>query len=93
MKNVRKHRDIKLVTADKRWNQLVSEPNYNTTKWFSEALLAIEMKKIKVKLNKPIYLGLLILEISKTLMHEFWYDCIKPKYQNNAKLHYMDTDS
>ena len=51
------------------------------------------MKKIKVKLNKPIYLGLLILEISKTLMHEFWYDCIKPKYQNNAKLHYMDTDS
>ena len=93
MKNVRKHRDIKLVTADKRWNQLVSEPNYNTTKWFSEALLAIEMKKIKVKLNKPIYLGLLILEISKTLMYEFWYDCIKPKYQNNAKLHYMDTDS
>ena len=87
MKNVRKHRDIKLVTADKRWNQLVSEPNYNTTKWFSEALLAIEMKKIKVKLNKPIYLGLLILEISKTLMYEFWYDCIKPKYQNNAKLH------
>ena len=93
MKNVRKHRDIKLVTADKRWNQLVSEPNYNTTKWFSEALLAIEMKKIKVKLNKLIYLGLLILEISKTLMYEFWYDCIKPKYQNNAKLHYMDTDS
>ena len=93
MKNVRKHRDIKLVTADKRWNQLVSEPNYNTTKWFSEALLAIEMKKIKVKSNKPIYLGLLILEISKTLMYEFWYDCIKPKYQNNAKLHYMDTDS
>ena len=93
MKNVRKHRDIKLVTADKRWNRLVSEPNYNTTKWFSEALLAIEMKKIKVKLNKPIYLGLLILEISKTLMYEFWYDCIKPKYQNNAKLHYMDTDS
>ena len=93
MKNVRKHRDIKLVTADKRWNQLVSEPNYNTTKWFSEALLAIEMKKIKVKMNKPVYLGLLILEISKTLMYEFWYDCIKPKYQNNAKLHYMDTDS
>ena len=51
------------------------------------------MKKIKVKMNKPVYLGLLILEISKTLMYEFWYDCIKPKYQNNAKLHYMDTDS
>ena len=58
MENVRKHRDIKLVTADKRRNRLVSEPNYHTTKWFSEKLLAIEMKKTKVKMNKPIYLGL-----------------------------------
>ena len=82
MENVRKHRDIKLVTTDKRRNQLVSEPNYHTTKWFSEDLLAIEMKKIKVKMNKPVYLGLSILEISKTLMYEFWYDYIKPKYQN-----------
>ena len=92
MENVRKHRDIKLVTTDKRRNQLVSEPNYHTTKWFSEDLLAIEMKKIKVKMNKPVYLGLSILEISKTLMYEFQYDYIKPKYQNNAKLCYMDTD-
>ena len=75
MENVRKHRDIKLVTTDKRRNQLVSEPNYHTTKWFSEKLLAIEMKKTKVKMNKPIYLGLSILEISKTLMYEFWYFC------------------
>ena len=57
MENVRKHRDIKLVTTDKRRNQLVSEPNYHATKWFSENLLAIEMKKIKVKINKPVYLG------------------------------------
>ena len=91
MENVRKHRDIKLVTTDKRRNQLVSEPNYHTTKCFSEKLLATEMKKIKVKMNKPVYLGLSILEISKTLMHEFWYDYIKPKYQDNAKLCYMDT--
>ena len=90
--NVRKHRDIKLVTTDKRRNQLVSEPNYHTTKWFLEDLLAIEMKKIKVKMNNA-YLDLSILEISKTLMYEFWYDYIKPKYQNNAKLYYMDTDS
>ena len=90
--NVRKHRDIKLVTTDKRRNQLVSEPNYHTTKWFLEDLLAIEMKKIKVKMNN-VYLDLSILEISKTLMYEFWYDYIKPKYQNNAKLYYMDTDS
>ena len=71
MDNVRKHRAIKLVTTDKRRNQLVSEPNYHTTKWFSENLLAIEMEKTKVKMNKPIYLGLSILEISKILMYEF----------------------
>ena len=93
MENVRKHRDIKLVTTDRRRNQLVSEPNYHTIKWFSEKLLAIEMKKTKVKMNKPIYLGLSILEISKTLMYEFWYDYMKLKYGDNIKLCYMDTDS
>ena len=71
MENVRKHRDIKLVTTDKRRNQLVSEPNYHTPKYFSENLMAIEMKKAKVKMNKPIYLGMSILDISKTLMYEF----------------------
>ena len=85
--NVRKHRDIKLVTTGKRRN---SEPNYYTIKHFSENLLATEMKKIKVRLNKPVYLGLSILEFSKTLKYEFWYDY---KYQNNTKLCYMDTDS
>ena len=94
MENVRKHRDIKLVTTDKRRNQLVSEPNYHTpTKWFSENLLAIEMKNTKIKTNKPVYLGLSILEISKTLMYEFWYDYMKPKYGDNVKLCYMDTVS
>ena len=93
MKNVRKHRDIKLVATHKRRNQIVSEPNYHATKWFSENLLAFELKKIKVKMNKPVYLDLSILEISKTLLYEFWYDYIKPKYQDNAKLCYMDTDS
>ena len=58
MENVRKHRDTKLVTTDKRRNQLVSEPNYHTAKYFSENLLAIEMKKTKVKINKPLYLGM-----------------------------------
>ena len=93
MESVRKHRNIKLVITDKRRNQLVSEPNYHTTKWFSENLLAIEMKKTKVKMNKPVYLGLPILEISKTLMYEFRYDCMKPKHGDNVKLCYMDTDS
>ena len=71
----------------------MSESNCHATKLFSEDLLATEMKKRKVEMNKPVYLGLSILEISKTLMYEFWYDYIKPKYQNNAKLCYMDTDS
>ena len=77
IENVRKHRDIKLVTTDKKRNQLVSEPNYDTTKRFSENLLAVKMKKIKLNMNTPVYLGLSILEISKTLMYEFWYDYIK----------------
>ena len=91
MENVRKHRDI--VTTDKRRNQLVSDPNYHTAKWFSENLLATEMKKTKVKMNKPVYLGFSILGISKTLMFEFWNDYVKPKYGDNVKLCYMDTDS
>ena len=65
VENVRKHRDIKLITTGKRRSQLVSEPNYHTKKWFTENLLAIEMKKTKVKMNKPVYLGLSMLEISK----------------------------
>ena len=77
MENVRKHRDIKLVTTDKRRNQLASEPNYHTTKYFSENLMAIEMKKTKVKMNKPIYLGMSKLDICETLLYEFWYDYIK----------------
>ena len=93
MENVRKQRDIKLVKTDKRKNQLMSEPNYHTAKWFSENLLAMEMKKTKVTMNKPVYLGLSILEISKTLIYEFLYDYIKPKYANNVKLCYKDTDS
>ena len=79
MENVRKHWNIKLVPKNEIRNYLVSESNYHTRKWFSENLLAIEKKK-KVKMNKSVYLGLSILEISKTLMYEFWYDYIKPKY-------------
>ena len=93
MENVRKHRDIKLVTTDKKRSKLVSEPNYHMMNYISEDLSIIEMKKTKVKMNKPIYLGLSILEISKLLMYEFWYDYMKPKYGDNVKLCYMDTDS
>ena len=72
---------------------MVSEPNHHTINLISEDLSIIEMKKTKVKMNKPIYLGLSILEVSKILMYEFWYDYMKPKYDNNVKLCYMDTDS
>ena len=93
MENIRKYRDIKLVTTDKKRSKLVSEPNYHTINLISEDLSIIEMKNTKVKMNKPIYLGLSILQISKILMYEFWYDYMKPKYVNNVKLCYMDTDS
>ena len=93
MENIRKHRDIKLLTTDKKRSKLVSEPNYHTINLISEDLSIIEMKKTKAKMNKPIYLGLSILEISKILMYQFWYDYMKPKYDDNIKLCYMDTDS
>ena len=93
MENVRKHRNIKLVKTDKKRNKLVSEPNYHTMKLIDEDLAIIEMKKVKVKMNKPIYLGLSILELSKITMYEFWYDYVKSKYMDNARLCYMDTDS
>ena len=93
LENIRKHRDIKLVTTDKRRSKLVSEPNYHTINYISEDLSIIEMNKTKVKMNKPIYLGLSILKISKLLMYEFRYDYMKPKYGDNIKLCYTDTDS
>ena len=93
MGNVRNHRDIKIVTTNKQRNKLASEPNYHTTKNISKNLLIIKMKKTEVKMNKPIYLGQAILDISKILMYEFWYDYIKPKYGDKARLCYMHTDS
>ena len=93
MENLRNHQNIKLLTNNERRNNLVSEPNYHTTKYFSENLLAIEMRKTKIIINKPVYLGQAILDNSKTLMYEFWDDYIKPKYQEKAQLCYMDTNS
>ena len=93
IENVRKHRDIKLVKTDHKRNKLVSEPNYQTIKLISENLSVIEMKKVKVKINKPIYLGLSILEISKIIMYEFSHDYVKKKYGDVVKLCYTDADS
>ena len=93
MENVRNHRDIKIVTMDNRRSILALEPNYHSTKNISKDLLIMEMKRTEVKRNKPIYLGKAMLDLSKTLMYEFWYDYIKTKYGDKARLCYMDTDS
>ena len=93
MENVRNHRDIKLFTTDNRRNKLASEPNCQSTKYISKDLLVMEMRKTEVTMNKPIYLGQEILDLSKTLMYEFWYDYIKPKFGDKARLCYIDTDS
>ena len=93
MENMSKHGNIKLVTIESRINYLVSEPNYHTAKFFTENLLAIEMRKTQILMNKPVYLDLSILDPSKTVMYKFWYDNVKPKYGENEKLCYMDIDS
>ena len=93
MENVRKHKDIKLATTEKRRNCLVSELNYHTTTFFTENLLAIKIKKTEILMNKSVCLGISILELSKIIMYKFWYDLVKPKYGEKAKLCNMDTDS
>ena len=93
MENLRKHRDNKLITIERSKNYLVSEPNSHTTKFFTENLLAIEMTQTQTLMNKPVYLGVSILDLSKTAMYEFLYHYVKPKHGENAKLCYMDTGS
>ena len=91
--NVRKHRDFKLVTTEARKNYLVSEPIYHIKKSFTDNLLAIEMRKTQIIINKFVHLGLSMLELSKILIYEFCYDYVRPKYGEKAKLCYIDTDS
>ena len=92
MENVKKRRDTKLVTKERRRNYLVSELNYHTTKFFAENFLAIEMRITQVLMNKPVYLGLSIIDLSKTLIFEFWYGYVKSKCGEKANLCYIDTD-
>ena len=79
MENVRNYRDIKFVTRERRRNYLVSEPNYNANKLLAEHLLAIEMRRSQIIMNKSVYLGLSILDLSKTVTYEFCYDYVKSK--------------
>ena len=80
IENVRKHRDTKLATTERRRNFYVSEQYYHTTDFFPENVLAIEMKNTDTLVDKPVHLGLLILESSKMLMYYFCYDYVKLKY-------------
>ena len=90
MENVRKDRDTRLVTTEKRRKCFVSEPNFHIRKFIRENLLATEMKQNLILENKSVYLDFSILELSKILIiYEFWYDYVKPKYVKKSKLCYM----
>ena len=93
MENIRKHRNIKLVTNAESYLKTVMKPNFKSGILFGENLMGCEMGKIKVVMNKPTYLGQAVLDLSKIVMYEFHYHYMKPKYGDNQKLCYMDTDS
>ena len=94
MENIRKHRDIKLVNNKEDYLKQVMKPNFKGGVLMGENLMSCEMGKVKVKMNKPVYLGQAILDLSETIMYEFHYDYMKGKYdEKSLKLLYMDTDS
>ena len=94
MENIRKHRNMKLVTTEEKYLRTVMKPNFKSGVLFGENLMCCEMGKIKVVMNKLVYLGQAILDLSKIVMYEFHYDYMVPKYGlEKLKLCYMDTDS
>ena len=93
MENLRKHVTVELVVKEERLRKCMAKPNVKSFKIFDENLVAINLTKNKLVLNRPIYVGQAILDISKTLMYNFHYSYIKPKYGSNAKLLFTDTDS
>ena len=94
MENIRKHRNIKLVITEEKYLHTVMKPNFKSGVLFGENLMGCEMGKIKVVINKPVYLGQAILDLSKIVMYEFHYDYMVPKYSlEKLKLCYLDTDS
>ena len=93
MENIRKHRNIKLVTTEEKYLCMVIKPKFKSGVLFGKNLMGCEMGKIEVVRNKPVYLGQAILDLSKIVMYEFHYDYMVPKYGDRIKLCYMDTDS
>ena len=92
MENIRKHRIIKLVTNREAYLKAVMKPNFKSGTLFGTNLMGCKMGKIKVVMNKLVYLGQVILDLSKIVMHEFHYDYMKQKYPKGLTLCYMDTD-
>ena len=94
MENIRKHRNIKLVTNREAYLKAVMKPNFKSGVRFGPNLMGCELGKIKAVMNKPVYLGQAILDLSKIVMYEFHYDYVKRKYNDDKlTLCYMDTDS
>ena len=93
IENIRKRVDVKLVNTEEKFKKLAAKPNYDGRKIFNENLISVHMKKTSLTMNKPVYLGMCILDLSKTLMYDFHYKYIIPKYGNKAKLLFTDTDS
>ena len=87
MENLRKRVDVRLVTNEKKLDKLTSKPTYVSSKIFNENLMAKEM----LTLNRPAYVGMCILDFSKTLMYDFQYNYIKKKHNNRARLLFTDT--
>ena len=92
MENIRKHRNIGLVTTEEKYLHTVMKPNFKSGVLFGENLMGCEMGKIKLVMNKPVYLGQAILDLSKIVTYGFHYDNMVPKYGDRLKLCYMDTD-
>ena len=93
MENLRKRVDVKLVTDDKKLNELTFKPSYVSSKIFNENLMAVHKTKESLTLNRPAYVGMCILDLSKTLMNYSHYSYIKNRYGDGAKLLFIDTDS
>ena len=93
MENIRNRVNVKLVDSGEQLKKLTAKPNYYSRKIFNENLVSVHMKKTSLTMNKPVYLGMSILDLSKTVMYDFHYKYIKPKYGNKAKLLFTDTDS
>ena len=93
MENIRKRVDVRLVTDEKKLLKLTSKPTYVSSKIFNENLVAVHKIKQTLTLNRPAYVGMCILDLSKTLMYDFHYNYIKDKYADKAKLLFTDTDS